>query len=520
MNHATSPCSDERLQTLLHGEEHDPEFRDAAGHLESCLRCQSRITELAADDDTWSEAVQFLVLDKTDSQIEQEQASRSWSSSSHRTASTAWSDSIASQLLSPPSHPEMLGRLGRYEIERLIGSGGMGVVFKGFDSELNRPVAIKVLAPHLSGSGPARQRFAREARAAAAIVHEHVVAIYNVESDGEPPFLVMQFVPGRSLQGRLDHDGPLSVCEVLRIARQTAAGLAAAHEQGLVHRDVKPSNILLEQGVERALLSDFGLARASDDASLTHSGHALGTPHYMSPEQARGETVDQRSDLFSLGSVMYAMCTGRPPFRAETSFGVLRRITDSEPRSLREVNSDVPLWLCCMIEKLHAKLPSDRYESAGEVADLLGQCLAHLQQPEAHALPETVAALSRDAGKTASLRNLLLKKPRTAFTVFATSVVLLASTAWIAKHGANVVGPTRQPDYKVSEQHKLGTPPSRLAADSDPATDWDASEEQVHELISQVGEFTSRTDRLWDEMPLSSQVRNESDGTSSKEPLE
>src|SRR5207248_1492604 len=151
---------------------------------------------------------------------------------------------------------------------------------------------------------------------------------------------------------------------------------------------VKPSNILLEQGIERALLTDFGLARAADDASLTHTGYLPGTPHYMSPEQARGEAVDARSDLFSLGSVMYAMCTGRPPFRAETSFGVLRRITDTRPRPIREVNADIPTWLVGLIDKLLAKEPADRFASAAEVAGLLEQCLAHVQQPSAVPLPE------------------------------------------------------------------------------------------------------------------------------------
>ncbi len=194
----------------------------------------------------------------------------------------------------------MLGRLGRYEIERLIGSGGMGVVFKAFDTDLNRPVAIKVLAPHLAGIGAARQRFAREARAVAAVVHEHIVAIYNVESNDPAPFLVMQYVAGESLQQRIDRCGPLKLPEILRIAMQTSAGLAAAHAQGLVHRDIKPANILLEQGVERALLTDFGLARASDDASLTHTGYHLGTPQYMSPEQASGEPIDARAAISSV----------------------------------------------------------------------------------------------------------------------------------------------------------------------------------------------------------------------------
>ena len=169
---------------------------------------------------------------------------------------------------------------------------------------------MKVLAPFLAGSGAARKRFAREARAAAAVVHEHVVAIHDVKSEGESPFLVMQYVAGESLQQRIDREGPLDLCEILRIGMQTASGLAAAHSQGLVHRDVKPSNVLLEEDVDRALLSDFGLARAADDASLTQTGFHPGTPQYMSPEQARGDLVDCRSDLFSLGSVMYVMCTG------------------------------------------------------------------------------------------------------------------------------------------------------------------------------------------------------------------
>ena len=271
------------------------------------------------------------------------------------TGPVAWTESMASQLLSPASHPELLGRIGRYDVERLIGSGGMGVVFKAHDSELNRPVAIKILAPYLSSSGPARKRFAREARAAAAVVHEHVVPIYNVETEREVPFLVMHYIAGESLQGRIDREGALELCEILRIGMQVASGLSAAHQQGLVHRDIKPSNILMEQGVERALITDFGLARAADDASLTRTGFHPGTPQYMSPEQAAGEQVDARSDLFSLGSLLYTMCTGRPPFRAETSLGVLRRITDIEPRPIREINPNIPEWLCSIISKLMAK---------------------------------------------------------------------------------------------------------------------------------------------------------------------
>jgi serine/threonine protein kinase len=388
MNGPLRPCDEQRLQTLLTAEEDTAEYRAAAEHLESCAVCRERLSDLAGEPCAWDEARGMLAGDETDAQIQQEETARPWQRFLSSSDTNAWTESMVRQLLSPPSHPEMLGRLGRYEIERWLGAGGMGVVFKGFDTELNRPVAIKVLAPHLAGNGAARQRFAREARAAAAVVHEHVVAIHDVESDSATPYLVMHYVAGESLQTRLDRQGPLELCEILRIAHQTASGLAAAHAQGLVHRDVKPSNILLEQGVDRALLTDFGLARAADDASLTHTGYLPGTPHYMSPEQARGEPVDARGDLFSLGSVIYAMCTGRPPFRADTGFGILRRITDTEPRALREVNPAIPAWLETLVARLHAKRPADRLSSADDAAGLLEKCLAHVQQPNVVPLPD------------------------------------------------------------------------------------------------------------------------------------
>lgn len=388
MKKSASPCSDQQLQVLLTDSEDSAAFHVASEHIECCSDCQSRLTVLAAADEDWKDIRESLSASDFVRKIEGEYTDRPWNAVEHLQPPASWSDAVAQQLLSPPSHPEMLGRLGRYEIERLIGSGGMGIVFKAFDSELNRPVAVKVLSPHLAGSGAARKRFAREARAAAAVVHEHVVAIHNVESDGEPPFLVMHYVAGESLQERLNQQGPLGVREVLRIASQTAAGLAAAHKQGLVHRDVKPSNILLEEGVERALLTDFGLARASDDASLTQSGQIPGTPHYMSPEQARGEHTDYRSDLFSLGSVMYAMCTGRMPFRAETSYGVLRRITDDTPAPVSDINSEMPGWMNSIVSGLMRKQPEERFASADDVASLLADCLAHVQQPASVKLPE------------------------------------------------------------------------------------------------------------------------------------
>ena len=280
----------------------------------------------------------------------------------------------------------------------MLGRGGMGVVLKAFDPALSRNVAIKVLSSSLATCGAARRRFLREARAAAAVVHEHVVGVFAVVESAGLPFLVMEYVPGRSLQDRLDRSGALSLPQVLRIGMQTAAGLAAAHAQGLVHRDVKPANILLENGVERVRLTDFGLARAAADAGLTYSGVVAGTPHYMAPEQASGETTDHRADLFSLGSTLYAICAGHPPFRAETPLAVIRRVCDDQPRPLRDINPEVPEWLEAIVFRLMDKDPARRYQSASEVADLLERCLAHVQQPLSTPLPAELATGRQRSG--------------------------------------------------------------------------------------------------------------------------
>ena len=204
----------------------------------------------------------------------------------------------------------------------------------------------------------------------------------------------MECIDGISLQDKIDKVGTLGVKEILRIGMQIAEGLAAAHKQGLVHRDIKPANILLENGVERVKITDFGLARAVDDASVTQSGTVAGTPMYMSPEQAEGLAIDHRSDLFSLGTVLYVMCTGHPPFRASGTHAVLKRVIDASPRPIREVNNEIPDWLADIIAKLHAKKPADRFQTAKEVAEVLGQHLADVQAGRAEAIkrPGEVAA--------------------------------------------------------------------------------------------------------------------------------
>ncbi|AMV34451.1 Serine/threonine-protein kinase PknB [Pirellula sp. SH-Sr6A] len=375
--------SDEQLRMLMTEVDDTGETVAAASHVEACEHCQHRLSQLLSHDEVCVDAVQLL---QGGSEFAASLRSDATASFEQRDAADPLhvreensSEEIDDRELLSPSHPEMLGRIGRYEIERRLGSGGMGVVYKGFDTELNRSVAIKVLAPHLATNGPARQRFGRESRAIAAVVHEHVVAIHNVESSGPHPYLVMQYVPGESLQSRIERDGPLSVEEILRIGMQTASGLAAAHEQGIVHRDVKPANILLEAGLERVLLTDFGLARTADDASLTQTGIVAGTPHYMSPEQANGEAIDHRSDLFSLGSVLYFIATGHPPFRADRAMGVLHRICHHPHRPVWQSNPQLPDSLCYMIDQLLEKRPNKRPGSAGEVKERLLKMLQRTQ---------------------------------------------------------------------------------------------------------------------------------------------
>ena len=296
----------------------------------------------------------------------------------------------------------------------MIGRGGMGLVLKAFDRSLHRMVALKVLAPPVALGGTARQRFIREARAAAAVSHDHVVAIYAVD-EGPVPYLVMPCIDGISLEEKIRRDGPLGLKEILRIGIQAAEGLAAAHKHGLVHRDVKPANILLENGVEHVKLTDFGLARAIDDAGLTQSGTICGTPLYMAPEQGRGEPVDHRADLFALGSVMYAMCTGRPPFQAGSTLAVLKRVCEDTPRPIRDANADIPEWLPPIIARLHAKEPADRFQSAAELADVLGRRLASLQQPP----------LAPALGPTQTLQRSQPQQPGRSMLLFAGALVCL-----------------------------------------------------------------------------------------------
>ena len=379
---ATLPlaCADDAaLEALVSGSLAPDRERVLEAHLGGCAACRSRLDTLAASPESWSTVREQL---SAGAEADGEDADA--------VPPIPALASLIQKILAPSDDDRMLGRLGPYEITGIIGSGGMGIVLKGHDRALDRFVAIKLLSPHLASSGAARQRFLREAKAAAAVVHDNVIAIHGVDEFAGLPYLVMPYCRGTTLEKRIRDAGPMNLREILRVGLQTARGLAAAHAQGLVHRDVKPANILLEDGVERVRITDFGLARAADDASLTVTGLLAGTPHYMSPEQALGKPLDARSDLFALGAVLFTLATGKPPFRAESSHAVLRMVTDVEPADVRLANPDMPAWLAAIIGRLLAKDPAARYQSATEVAGMLEACLAHVNDPLTIPLPPEV----------------------------------------------------------------------------------------------------------------------------------
>jgi serine/threonine protein kinase len=304
-------------------------------------------------------------------------------------------------LLAPPQRPDELGRLGKYRVLKVLGSGGMGVVFLAEDVEHQRQVALKTMLPEAAANERSRKRFVREARATQAFEHEHIVTIYQVGEDRGAPFLAMQFLQGESLHERLGREGTLPIPEVLRIGREVAEGLAAAHARGLIHRDIKPANIWLEGQAGQVKILDFGLVRmAGDDQRLTQTGMIVGTPEYMAPEQARAETVDARCDLFSLGCVLYHLCTGRQPFQGHDTMSTLMALALENPMPVCLVNLEAPAGLSDLIEKLMAKKPEDRPAEARVVVE----AIKAIEAGETPNLPAASDATARPADVSGTTR--------------------------------------------------------------------------------------------------------------------
>jgi serine/threonine protein kinase/phage FluMu protein Com len=270
-------------------------------------------------------------------------------------------------LLAPAQGPDELGRIANYRVLSVLGSGGMGIVFRAEDLNLRRQVALKVMKKVAAQNPINRERFLREAQSAAAIEHDHIVPIYDADEDRGIPYLAMKLLVGESLEERLNRQAPLPVAEILRIGIEIADGLSAAHERELIHRDIKPANIWLEEGRDRVKIVDFGLAArtGSEEVRLTQENFLVGTPMYMSPEQASGDLpLDHRTDLFSLGSVLYRMATGKLPFKGKTTINVLTALATKKPKSPRSLNPTLPRALSALIVQLLQKNPDDRPRNA------------------------------------------------------------------------------------------------------------------------------------------------------------
>ena len=328
-------------------------------------------------------------------------------------------------LLSASQQFGSLGRLGNYEILGILGRGGYGIVLRAKDNTLGRQVAIKVLEQSFAGSASSRRRFMREARAAAAVNHSNVVTIHAIEEHNGIPFLVMELVAGKSLRDWIRENPKREFMDILRIGAQVAQGLAAAHAQGVIHRDVKPANIMLEDGVPRVKITDFGLARvAVENVELTSRQIAVGTPAYMAPEQFRGEGVDTRTDLFALGCVLYSMCAGHSPFHGRTVIEVAQLVNNFQPPNLADENPSVPRFLGDMVVRLLEKDPQRRYQSAAEVADVLNRYLTTFNAAPTDEIPRLV----RDGMRREKTARFGIK-----LIYAAVAIASIATAVWISK---------------------------------------------------------------------------------------
>ncbi len=398
---AEDSCPDrETLKHLLLGDLPQPQLDDLRQHVVQCDRCAA-VAERISGDDAFAEA------DPTSDGATGNEAPVAHASACEQGVSLhadTVKDDETIDFLAPPRRPDEIGRLGNYRVLEVLGVGGMGVVFRAEDIKLARQVALKTLRLAGAASRSAKERFLREARATAAIEHDNIVPIYQVGEDHGIPFIAMQFLRGESLLTRLKTEDLLDQRAVLRIAREVASGLAAAHAQKLIHRDIKPDNIWLESGTDRVKIVDFGLVHtASEDVELTHRGMVVGTPRYMSPEQSRGLHVDHRCDLFSLGCVLYQLAVGKAPFDRDSLSATLVAITEEDPEPVEQLCPGLHPQLAGLIMRLLNKDPSQRPQSATEVVQAVRDIERALSAEAAGQHPTvTVARTERPSPKASS----------------------------------------------------------------------------------------------------------------------
>ncbi len=350
---------------------------------------------------------------------------------------TVVSESVA-EGMTPDSPTETLGvselrdrlqdALGsQYAVERSIGQGGFAVVFLVRDLTLKRPLAVKVISPDLIISHAVLERFRREAETIAQLSHPNIVPVHFVGSKGDLFYLAMTFVDGESLADRVSREGSLSVEESARILREIASALDLAHRRGVVHRDVKPHNVLLEKETRRALLTDFGIARTAEGEHLTATGMVVGTPAYMSPEQVTGDKVDHRADIYALGIVGYEMLAGQLPFTGENQQAVLMQRVMGDPTPIDQIKPEVPQWLASVVSKCLATDPALRVGDAGEIARAL----------------ETATPV--EGSQVMPVAKFAPKRIRNWIVAAAVVVLGMAGAVWISRGGGAVAEPAVEP---------------------------------------------------------------------------
>lgn len=364
------------LRRIIETPTESPTEAELLKHLDGCESCQRNLEKMAgsrAMSDEWKPALAGAMFSSDGGSSESPSLSDLVDHLKRHPAPVETQRLTKDELnfLRPSDAPNSIGRIGNYEVIDIIAQGGMGIVLRAIDPELKREVAIKVLSPMLAVAEGAGTRFLREARAVASLDHPNVLPIFGVGDEDSLPYLVMPLVNGESLQERIAREGAFSVDELRIVGAKIARGLDAAHRSGLVHRDVKPANVLLDADRQRVWITDFGLARTAEGGAVSRTGLIAGTPQFMAPEQFETADVDARADLFSLGGVLYAMATGKAPFAGDSAVSAMRSVCDSQPERPDRINPKIPGWLADQIMALLEKLPEDRPDSAAFVADLL-----------------------------------------------------------------------------------------------------------------------------------------------------
>jgi len=468
-------CPDrQNLEQFLLGKSAPPASEDLAAHLTECSQCATVVESLKLHD-TLVEALHAQakspaappapivnsLMDKlaglaSDPARANAEAPTQGLQATPDSLTAASPDPISSEedslrnLLAAAVESDEIGRLGHYRILKVLGKGGMGVVFLGHDPHLDRQVAIKAMLPRFADNASAKQRFLREARAAAKLHGDHIVHIYQVSEERGVPYLAMEFLQGMPLDQFLKGGRRMRVPQILRVGREIARGLAMAHERGLIHRDIKPANVWLDStAAGRAKILDFGLARAtSGDQHLTQSGTILGTPAYMAPEQARGGKVDGRADLFSLGVLLYQLCTGELPFRGSDTISTLMAIAMNEPTPPNKINATLPPALSELVMRLLEKDANKRPDSAKEVIQTIQTIEKDQSSRFAHT--ETQSLPVAPLAKEIPARSVSEERPSPAFRASARPTMLIAlAAACLLLAAAGVVFFWQTPDGVV-----------------------------------------------------------------------